>query len=113
MLLFGRRSARRSLAEDVPADSEYDLIRGAIADLVGVGRPGGADPRVLEALAYGFWSTIHGMAVLQLTHLAGFGADFAAAHRLLLEGTARSWQRADWTRVGLPAAASGDESGGE
>lgn len=103
MLLFGRRSTRRSLAEDVPANSEYAMIRAAIADLVGVGKPGGADPRLLEALAYGFWSSIHGMAVLQLTHLAGFGADFATADRLLLESTARSWQRADWTRaVGSP-----------
>jgi len=113
MLLFGRRSKRRSLAEAVPAGSEYSIIRSAVAELVGVGRPGGADRIVVEMLAYGFWATIHGMAVLQLTHLAGFGADFATAHRLLLEGTARSWQRADWTRVGPPATASGDTSGGE
>jgi len=99
MLLFDRRSTRRSLAEAVPANSEYAMIRAALADLVGAGRPGGADPRLLEVLAYGFWSSIHGMAVLQITHLAGFGADFATAHRLLLENTARSWQRADWARV--------------
>jgi len=108
MLLFGRRSTRRSLAEAVPADSEYTMIRDALADLVGIGRPGGADPRVLEMLAYGFWSSIHGMAVLQLTHLAGFGADFASAHRLLLEGTARSWQRADWPRAADSTSHTGE-----
>ena len=57
---------------------------------MGVGGPDWAGPQFLEALAYGFWSSIHGMAMLQLTHLAGFRADFA---------TARSWQSADWTRA--------------
>ena len=98
-LLFGRRSTRRSLVEAVPEHSEYAEITAALADVLQVGRPGGADPGILEVLAYGFWSSIHGMAVLQITHLAGFGADFATAHRLLLENTARSWQRADWARV--------------
>jgi len=55
-----------------------------------------------------FWSSVHGMAVLQLTHLADFEADFAAAHRLLLENTARSWQRANWTKApGPPAHGAG------
>jgi AcrR family transcriptional regulator len=104
LLLFGRRSTRRSLAEDIPADSEYAVIRTALADLVSAGKSGETDPRYLEILAYGFWATILGMAVLQLTHLSDFGADFATAHRLLLESTTRSWQRLDWTRVpGAPA----------
>jgi len=37
--------------------------------------------------------------MLQLTHLAGFEADFATAHRLVLESIARSWQRIDWKSV--------------
>jgi len=107
LLLYGRRSARRSLAEDVPTGSEYELIISAVRDAVSVGRPAGEALPFLEALAYGFWSYIHGMAMLQLGHLAGFGADFATAHRLLLEGMARSWQRADWTQVaGSPAGRS-------
>jgi len=112
-LLFGRRSARRSLDEAVPADSEYMVIRTAVEELLGAGGNGGVGQRVVEVLAYGFWSTIHGMAVLQFTHLAGFDADFATADRLLLENTARSWQRVDWRRVTPPAAAAGrGESGG-
>ena len=107
LLLYGRRSTRRSLAQDVPAGSEYELIISAVRDVVSAGRPEGEILPFLEALAYGFWSYIHGMAVLQLGHLAGFGADFATAHRLLLEGMARSWQRANWTQVaGSPAAGS-------
>lgn len=99
LLLFGRGSTRRSLTEDVPADSEFGMIRGAMVDVLGAGRPDWAGPQFLEALAYGFWSSIHGMAMLQLTHLAGFRADFATAHRFLLESTARLWQSADWTRA--------------
>jgi hypothetical protein len=99
MLLFGRGSMRRSLAEDVPADSEYGMIHAAMADILGVGRPDWAGPQFLEALAYGFWSTIHGMAMLQLTHLAGCGADFATAHRFLLESAALLWQSTDCTRA--------------
>ncbi len=106
-LLFGRRSTRRSLAEDIPADSEYAVIRTALADLVSAGKSGETDPRYLEILAYGFWSMIHGMAVLQLTHLSDFGADFATAHRLLLESTARSWQRMAGTRVPCSPAPGG------
>lgn len=105
LLLYGRRSSRRSLAEDVPAGSEYGAIISAVRDVASAGRPEGEVLPFLEALAYGFWSYIHGMAMLQIGHLAGFGADFATAHRLLLAGMARSWQRADCTRAaGEPAA---------
>jgi len=31
-----------------------------------------------EAMAYGFWSLVHGLASLQLTTLRGFDADLAA-----------------------------------
>ncbi len=103
MLLFGRLSARRSLAEEVPENTEYTVIRDAVADVVGAGKSDGHSQQYHELLAYGFWSSIHGMAVLQITHLADFGADFPAAHRLLLTGMAQSWQQADWTKVaGLP-----------
>jgi AcrR family transcriptional regulator len=104
LLLYGRRSSRRSLAEDVPAGSEYEAMIAVVRDVVSAGRPDGKALPFLEVLAYGFWSSIHGMAMLQLGHLAGFSADFAGAHRLLLAGMARSWQRADWTKVaGSPA----------
>ena len=105
LLLYGRRSTRRSLAEAVPAGSEYEAIVAAVRDAVSAGRPDGEVLPFLEVLAYGFWSSIHGMAMLQLGHLAGFGADFATAHRLLLAGMARSWQRADWKQVAVSLAA--------
>lgn len=95
MLLYGRLSKRRSLTDEAPAESEYDQIRSAVAQVVGTERMDVADPRILETLAYGFWSVIHGMAMLQLTHLAGFQADFATAHRLVLETVAASWRQID------------------
>jgi len=98
-LLFARRSTRRSLAGDVPENSEYSIIRTAIEDLLGSGERHGEGLRLLEVLAYGYWSSVHGMAVLQLTHLADFEADFATAHRFLLEDMARSWQQSDWKKA--------------
>ena len=104
MLLYGRLSRRRSLAEDVPAESEYGQIRSAVAEIIGARGVRAADPRFLEALAYGFWSVIHGMAMLQLTHLSGFRADFASAHRLVLGSIAASWRRMDWEEILAPHA---------
>ena len=99
MLLYGRLSKRRSLADEVPAESEFDLIRSAVAEVIGVEKMEGADPRPLETQAYGFWSVIHGMAMLGLTHLAGFQADFATAQRLVLESIATSLGRMDREQI--------------
>ena len=99
MLLYGRLSKRRSLADEAPAESEFDQIRSVVAEVIGVERMDGADPRFLETLAYGFWSVIHGMAILQLTHLAGFQADFTTAQRLVLEGIATSWGQMDREQI--------------
>lgn len=99
MLLYGRLSKRRSLADKASAESEYDQICSAVEKIIGVERMDDADPRFLETLAYGFWSVIHGMAILQLTHLAGFQADFATAQRLILENIIISWGQMDRKQV--------------
>ena len=99
MLQYGRLSKRRSLADEAPPESEYGQISLAVAEVMGEKRMDGADPRVLETLAYGFWSAIHGMAMLQLTHLAGFEADFPTAQRLVLESIAESWGRMDRKQI--------------
>jgi AcrR family transcriptional regulator len=94
LLLFSRRQARRrSLVDQVPPDSPYAMIRGAVAATTDVS---GVDARLLEALAYGYWSTVHGMAMLQLTHLAGFRADFDAGSRIVLESMAEAWHQRSW-----------------
>jgi AcrR family transcriptional regulator len=91
-LLFGRIVARRrSLAQDVPGESPYGQIRAAVARVIDLARLQRRDPRALEAFSYGFWSTVHGMAMLRLTHLAGFRADFETASRVVLESIVRGW----------------------
>lgn len=99
MLQYGRLSKRRSLVDAVPTESEYAQIRAAMAEVIGPERLKGADPRVLETLAYGFWSVIHGMAMLQLTHLAGFQADFATGQRQVLKSIATAWGQMDREQI--------------
>ena len=71
MLLFAKLgSRRRGLAQTAPADSPYRIVL----------EDAGGD----EQIAYALWATAHGMAMLQLTHLAGFAADFDAADRRAL-----------------------------
>ena len=41
-----------------------------------------------ESVAFTLWSLVHGMAVLELTHLRGFEADFSGLHRQALAGAA-------------------------
>lgn len=42
-----------------------------------------------EQISYGLWALAHGMAMLQLTNLAGYKADFATADRAALESYIR------------------------
>jgi len=93
LLLFGRVVARRSLAQEVPPESPYGRLRAGVAAVVGERALRQADPRMLEGLGYGFWSTVHGMAMLRLTNLAGFEADFDAASRVVLESIVAGWGR--------------------
>ena len=84
MLMFSRLpSKRRSLNAGGGADSPYMLVIQAAraAQASGVLGPK-ADA---ETVAYAIWAAAHGMAMLQLTHLAGFDADFEAADRATLE----------------------------
>ena len=53
------------------------------------GRPISTTTFGAEEIAFTIWATVHGMAVLEHTHLRGFDADFPAYHpealrRLLL-----------------------------
>ncbi len=84
MLLFARLpSKRRSLATPVPVASPYEVVVTAVtrAAAAGVIR-GGRDE--VEHLAYSLWAAAHGMAMLQITHLAGFHAPFEEVDRAAL-----------------------------
>ena len=92
LLLFGRVvSRRRSLCDEVAGASPYGLLREAVAQVIDLDRMQRKDPRALEAFAYGYWSTVHGMAMLRLTHLAGFKADFETGSRVVLASVGRAW----------------------
>lgn len=84
LLLFSHlRSGRRAPSDPLPPASPYGLVRAAAAAGVAEGR---FDPRLsADDIAYGLWAFAHGAAMLQLTHLSGFQADFEAADRVSLE----------------------------
>lgn len=90
---FGRTcERRRSLAGRVPLDSPCGLLRAALAEAV---HPSwlAQDPRAFESFTFGCWSAVHGMAMLQLTHLRGFKAAFDAGSRAVLRSIAIGWKR--------------------
>jgi len=68
-------SPYRALFETVAVE----VVSGSLGSLVGQA----------EQITYGLWAICHGMALLQLTSLAGFDADFAAADRSALRAYVR------------------------
>jgi len=91
LLFFDRLpSKRQSLAEGPAASSPYRVVLEAVqrAQRSGAVR---IKERDGETLAYAIWASAHGMAMLQLTHLATFKADFAAADRATFEALIEGW----------------------
>lgn len=85
LLLFRELpSGRRSLRQAVPETSTYGIVVEAAGRAVEERGRRGRDRQVAEELAYGVWAAAHGMAMLQLTHLKGFDANFEEADRRLL-----------------------------
>jgi len=94
LLLFSRLpSKRRSSADAVAPQSAFRVLADAVARAVDDGVLRAATAADAEAIAYGLWAAAHGMAQLQLTHLAGFGADFERADRAVLEALVAGFQR--------------------
>lgn len=90
MLLFTRLgSRRRSLAQPAAVESPYQIVVGAVT----AARDAGALRGEPETVAYALWAAAHGMAMLQLTHLAGLDADFDAADRAAFEALIAGFAR--------------------
>ena len=91
MLLFTHLpSKRRALRQGVPADSAYGVLAAAVRRVLGQrGRKVAAS--TVDTWAYGLWATVHGMAMLQGTHLHGFKADFDSADRKVLKALVQGW----------------------
>ncbi len=92
LLLFARLpSRRRSTAEAPAARSPFGLLLAAARRhraQHGLRTKGGD-----EELAYAVWAQAHGMAMLQLTHLKGFVADFETADEQALRALLAGWTR--------------------
>lgn len=86
LLLFSRLpSTRRSTQQPTPESSPFAVVvaavnRAASAGVLPAGKKSGP-----EDVAYALWALAHGTAMLQLTHLSGFDADFDAADEAAFE----------------------------
>ena len=85
-LMFVILSSKRTALSTPSAEgSAYTLVlqtvQRGIADK-SLALPRGYDA---EALTYSLWAMLHGMAMLQITHLKNFGADFDAIHKQTLQ----------------------------
>jgi AcrR family transcriptional regulator len=82
-------SARSSLSEPPPSESAYRTVLDVATSAIAEGRI--APQLEAESVAFVLWSLVHGMAVLESTHLRDFDADFTRLHRLALEQLVNSW----------------------
>jgi AcrR family transcriptional regulator len=89
LLFVDLPSSRTSLRQLPPTDSPYVLVLEAATRAKAEGRI--TRDLDAESVAYTLWSLVHGMAVLESTHLRGFDANFARAHRVALEHLVNSW----------------------
>ncbi len=80
-LLFTRnRAQRRHVNEARGADTPYGRLRSGVAALIP-----DASADVVDRAAYSFWALVHGHAMLEITFLSGFEADFDRARRVSIE----------------------------
>ena len=74
-------SRRTSVGQEPANDSPYAILLGAVRSALTTGALAGTGSFGAEEIAYTIWATVHGMAVLEQTHLRGFDADFPTIHR--------------------------------
>lgn len=90
-LLFKRpTSKRRSLADQVPRGSAYQVLLDVMARGIESGELSTNAFGGTENCAYAFWALVHGQATLQLTTLRNFEADFARVDQLALDAFLRA-----------------------
>lgn len=85
LLAFGRlRSRRRNPSEPLDPESAFAVLTSVVEAAWASARPDLAPGVGPHELAYGLWAHVHGAAMLQLTHLEGFEADFVSIDRMFL-----------------------------
>ncbi len=78
-------SQRTSLDEPVPQESAYVTVLQAVQTAINAGSISARDGYGPEEITYSLWSMIHGMAMLRLTHLRYFQADYETINRQALQ----------------------------
>ena len=95
-LIFSKlHSQRQSIAETVNIQSPYFYLFETIQKGVEAGEFKLKTEHTADTVTFAIWSILHGMAMLELTHLKGFEADFTKAHRQNLEAMLSGFLGAD------------------
>jgi AcrR family transcriptional regulator len=82
LLIFGRLGTSRTSADQpVGERSAFLVVMRAVESAIAAGAIHPGPGFGAHELTYSLWALVHGQAMLQTTHLAGFKADFAAADR--------------------------------
>ena len=85
-LIFIQLTSQRTAPDEpVRAGSPYEIVRQVVQDGVEQGVFMARTDYGIEEMAYGIWVIVHGMAMLQLTHLQHFQADFPSMDRQVLD----------------------------
>lgn len=93
-LLFTEMPSTRSGLDDLAADgSAYAIVLGTARAAMNEGRIG--SHLNAESVAYTLWALVHGMAVLEATHLRGFDAQFDCLHEQALDHLIQGWREPD------------------
>jgi AcrR family transcriptional regulator len=86
LLIFNSLPASRvTLDEPVFESSPYAVILGAVEAAIETGEIKVQGEDAAEGVAFNLWALMHGRAMLQLTFLRNFQADFEGAHRWAIE----------------------------
>jgi len=86
LLIFNSLPTNRvSLDEPVFQSSPYAVILRTVKAAIEAGEIKVKGEYAAEGVAFNLWALMHGRAMLQLTFLRGFQADFEAAHRWAIE----------------------------
>jgi hypothetical protein len=78
-------SRRKSLDEPIPKGSPYTIFLQAVQAAIESGEIRAQPDYTAEEITYSLWALIHGMAMLRLTHLQTFQADFEKTDRQAIE----------------------------
>ena len=85
LLFMEMPSMRQGLTDEPKAESPYGHLLARVQDFLGDKREGA------EALSFGIWSLVHGVAVLRHTHLRDFPAPLVEGAQTNLEALLDGW----------------------